>query len=147
MLTNVAAATQILANAQKVLDSVREQAKGSKDATLKENISKLYDNLLDLKAAVLRLQEENAELRRMTERRADPTPETRHVGNAVYYFVGDRGPYCQPCYAGEGKLVMLNAQQMYMGGLGRKCELCSKVFIETPATPPSHTRREFGPWS
>jgi hypothetical protein len=52
-LTNVAAATQILANALKGLDSLREQSKSSKDATLKENISQLYDNLLDLKAAVL----------------------------------------------------------------------------------------------
>jgi hypothetical protein len=53
-LTSVAAATQILANAFKGLDSLREQSKSSKDATLKENISKLYDNLLDSKAAVLR---------------------------------------------------------------------------------------------
>jgi len=34
----------------KLLDSVREQAKGSKDLALKENISNLYNDLLDLKA-------------------------------------------------------------------------------------------------
>jgi hypothetical protein len=80
-LTNVAAATQILANALKALDSLREQSKGSKDSTLKENISRLYDNLLDLKAAVLRVQEENIELkskiRELESPEAEPCPKCR----------------------------------------------------------------------
>ncbi|SRR6266481_2151986 len=75
MLTNIAAATQILANALKALDSLREQAKGSKDATLKENISKIYDSLLDLKAVVVRVQDENAALQRKIEQLAPPLPE------------------------------------------------------------------------
>jgi hypothetical protein len=83
-LTNVAAATQILANAMKALDSLREQSKGSKDISLKENISKLYDSLLDLKAAVLRVDEENAELkakvRELESAEADPCPKCRKRG-------------------------------------------------------------------
>ena len=83
-LTSVAAATQILANAFKGIDSLREQSKSSKDATLKENISKLYDNLLDLKAAVLRVEEENQELRakvrELESADGEPCPKCRKRG-------------------------------------------------------------------
>ncbi len=54
-LTSVVAALEILSKASKALDSLREQSKTSKDVSLKENISKLYDDFLDLKAAILRL--------------------------------------------------------------------------------------------
>src|SRR5438552_2422492 len=101
-LTAAAAATTILANAMKALDSLREQAKGSKDAALKENISKLYDNLLDLKDVVIRVEEEDSELRRKIAQAniaaKPPEPEIKTVGAVNYYFVGDKGPYCQPCY-------------------------------------------------
>jgi hypothetical protein len=33
-------------------------------------------------------------------------PEIRQVGAVNYYFVGDKGPYCQPCYDVKGKLVL-----------------------------------------
>ena len=67
--TAVSAATTILSNAMKAIDSLREQAKSSKDASLKDNISKLFDSLLDLKAAVLRVEEENAELKAKVRKR------------------------------------------------------------------------------
>ena len=84
-LTNVTAAMQILSNALKALDSLREQAKSSKDYTLKENISNLYDTLLDMKAAVLRVEEENAELKKRIHEiedssQADPCPKCRKRG-------------------------------------------------------------------
>jgi hypothetical protein len=131
-LSAAAAATQILSNAFKALDSLREQAKGSKDTALKENISKLYDALLDLKAVVIRVEDENGELRRRIAQQANSEgkPEIRTVGLVNYYFVGDAGPYCQPCYDRDKRLVMLGAQQEYFGGTGRKCEVCDKVFFE-----------------
>ncbi|MGA8272191.1 MAG: hypothetical protein WB919_11585 [Candidatus Sulfotelmatobacter sp.] len=131
-LTSVSAATTILANAMKLLDSVREQAKGSKDLALKENISNLYNDLLDLKAAHIRIEEENAELRRTIARAAEkPVPKIKQVGLANYYFVGIEGPFCQPCYSVNGRLVPLAPQNRYAGGIGRKCEVCNKVFFET----------------
>jgi hypothetical protein len=136
-LTAVAAATTILTNAMKALDSLREQAKGSKDANLKENISKLYDNLLDLKAAVIRVEEENSELKRTIAQSAEkpPEPELKQVGTAIYYFVGDNGPYCQPCYDCNHRLVWLTPLIDYAGGRGRKCEVCNKVFFESAGSP------------
>jgi hypothetical protein len=138
--TAVAAATTILANAMKALDSLREQAKGSKDTSLKENISKLFDSMLDLKAAVMRVEEENSELRqKIAQRDAAPEktePELRQVGDVNYYFVGAKGPFCQPCYdvdPAKGRLVALMPRQKYAGGTGRKCEVCGKVFFEEPS--------------
>jgi hypothetical protein len=136
-LTAVAAATTLLANAMKALDSLREQAKGSKDVALKQNISNLYDNLLDVKAAVIRVEEENSELRRTIAEQAEkpPKPEPRQVGNAIYYFIGDKGPYCQPCYDVNRRMALLSPQAEYAGGRGRKCEACKTVFFETTRSP------------
>lgn len=132
-LTTIAAATTILANATKLLDSLREQTKTSKDVGLKETISKLYDEFIDLKAAHIRVGEENALLRQQsiqpTER--PKNPQLRQVGFANYYYLDNEGPFCQPCYSVNARLIPLAPQDRYAGGVGRKCEVCNKVFFET----------------
>jgi hypothetical protein len=60
-VTIAAAAAQILSNTLSALNAVRERAKSSKDTDLKDHISTLYDNVLSLKEAVMRLTEENGE--------------------------------------------------------------------------------------
>jgi hypothetical protein len=148
-LTTVSAALDILSKASKALDSLREQAKGSKDATLKENISRLYDDFLDLKAAIMRVTEENGELRRGLAQQSEkaPKPEIRTVGTTNYYFLGDAGPFCQPCYDVNGKLINLAPLQDYAGGIGRKCEVCNKVFFEGPKPNRPQRQIKVGPWS
>jgi hypothetical protein len=137
-LTSVAAATGILSNAMKLLDSVREQAKGSKDLALKENISNLYNDLLDLKAAHIRIEEENAELRRQIAQATHqpPVPKIRQVGAVNYYFVpGEEEPYCQPCYDGKLKsLVRVSPPETWNGGQRRHCPVCHIYFQETKST-------------
>ena len=137
-LTEVAAALGIIEKTSKGLNSVRERAKTSTDTALKENISNLYDDFLDLKAMVLRLTEENADLRRKLTEQADKPqkPTIRQVGETNYYFVGDEGPYCQPCCDDKGKLVHLMPQQHYGGGTGRQCRVCRNVFIEVEDPEP-----------
>lgn len=132
-LTTVAAAMDLLAKASKALDALRERAETSKDAELKESISNLYDHFLDLKELVLRIREENAELRRTVAAQAEkpPKPEIRQFGETHYYFVNEDGPFCQPCYDCHGRLVRLMPLQDYAGGPGRKCEVCDKVFFES----------------
>jgi hypothetical protein len=61
-----------------------------------------------------------------------PMPEIKQVGSTNYYYLGDRGPYCQPCYDKNGKLFILSPAQEYAGGVSRKCEVCEKVFFERP---------------
>ncbi len=139
----------LLGKASKALDSLRERAKTSNDAELKENLSRLYDHFLDLKETVLRIKEENAELRRTIAAQAEkpPKPEIRQVGETNYYFVGEQGPYCQPCYDGGGKLVYLTPTETHSGGTCRKCRVCKQVFYEqtTPQQPVRIGRRR-SPW-
>lgn len=146
--TSVVVAVDLIGKVSKVLNSVRERAKRSKDAALNENISGLYDDFLDLKAMVLRLTEENAELRgKLAAQAVEPQkPEIRQVGETNYYYVGEQGPYCQPCYDGNGKLVRLMPPEQHSGGTCRKCRVCRQVFYEEtkPVRPVSLRRRR--PW-
>jgi hypothetical protein len=132
-MSTVAAAAQIISTALSVLNTVRERAKTSKDTALKNHISELYDNLLALKEAVMRITDENNELRnkiaQLTERRE---PELRQVGSANYYFDGDKGPCCQVCYDRERKLTVLTQPEDWNGGVRRQCLLCSEFFYEKP---------------
>jgi hypothetical protein len=57
-------------------------------------------------------------------------PEIKQVGLTNYYFLGEKGPFCQPCYDVNRKLIPLAPRDRYAGGMGRKCEVCNKVFFE-----------------
>ena len=140
-------AAQILSNTLAVLKTVREQAKESKDATLKGHISDLYDSVLSLKEAVMLVTEENSQLRRrITELEQPPAkPVIKQVGRTHYYFLGNEGPFCQPCYSVNSKLVPLTPQNRYAGGVGRKCEVCNKVFFETNEVEQMHVEPFLGP--
>jgi len=134
-IMNVAtAASQILSNAMNALKIVRERAQSSKDNDLKGHISTLYDNLLSLKEAVMRLTQENDELkRRIAELERPPQksePELRQVGSCNFYFVGEKGPYCQACYDGRGKLTALSPPERWNRGIRRHCVLCNAFFYE-----------------
>jgi hypothetical protein len=132
-LTAAAAAAKILAETLSLSKTVREQAKGSKDTGLKALISDLYDSVLSVKEAVMLVTDENIDLRRRIAELERPPekPAIRQVGLTHYYFEGTQGPFCQPCYDVKGKLIPLAPQNRYAGGIGRKCEVCNKVFFET----------------
>jgi regulator of replication initiation timing len=140
MSITAAAAAQIVSDALKALNAVRERAKTSRDSALKEQISALYDTLLPLKEAVIRfteeiteLKRENAELKRqVVAPRQKPEPELRQVGAVNYYFVGEKGPFCQRCYDGNGKLFALTPVEEWNEGLRRKCLQCKELFYEKP---------------
>lgn len=130
--TSVATALEIVGKAWKALEAVRERAQTSKDADLKSRIGELYDDFLALRSIIVRLTDENSELRQGQIE----NPQISQVGSTNYYFVGEKGPYCQKCYDTQGKLVSLTAQAIYFHGRGRKCEVCGKVFIEGPKSQP-----------
>jgi hypothetical protein len=127
--TTATAATKILADALKLLNSLREQAQRTKDASLKAGLLEIYDHLLNLREIQIRLIEENAELNHGAKA---PVPEIRQVGAANFYFLGDKGPYCQPCYDKEGKLRLLSPPEEWSDGIRRKCESCRRYFYEKP---------------
>jgi hypothetical protein len=144
----VVAAIDLLGKASKALDSLRERAKTSKDADLKEAISNLYDQFLDLKELVLRIKEENAELRRAIAAQAEtpPNPEIRQVGETHYYYLGEDGPFCQPCYDRDHKLMRLMPAHESVLGLSTRCEVCGKVFFEVRKKSP-RIHVSGSPWS
>ena len=124
-LSSTAAALQILSKAMSALNATRERARSSKDPDLKGHISTLYDEFLNLKEVIIRLTNE-AELKRK------PEPEIRQVGAVNYYFVGEKGPYCQPCYDGRQKLSVLTPPKNHNGGVLRQCQVCNRSFFEKP---------------
>jgi hypothetical protein len=144
-LSSVATALEILSKASKALDSLREQSKTSKDAALKENISKLYDDFLDLKAVIIRLTDENAELRRKQTDKP-PQPKIKQEGLSNYYYVDDDGPFCQPCYDGSRKLSHLSPRQFLGDSFGRKCGVCGKVSVEQWQQTHPTGFADGGPW-
>jgi len=87
-----------------------------------------------LKAAHIRIEEENSELRRAIAQTAQKQsePELRQQGDVHYYYQGEKGPFCQPCFLTTGKLVHLSEAADWSGGVRRQCPLCNKSFWEQP---------------
>ncbi len=135
-LTTVAAALGVVEKIAKGFDWVQERVKTSKDVDLKTKIISLYDSFLDLKAKVSQLTDDNAELQRKLAAQAEK-PEIRQVGETNYYYAGDKGPYCQPCYDRNEKLVQLSPPRQHEGGTCRGCCVCKEVFYEEtkPSSP------------
>lgn len=129
---------QILSKTTDALNALRERAQRSKDIDIKDQINALYDNVLTLKEVVSRLLDENRDLQRKIEERQRPhvEPRIRQVGETNYYFVGDEGPYCQPCYDDKKKLVALTPQRKTsLQGLSRECHVCRQTFYEKQNCP------------
>jgi hypothetical protein len=135
-LSAAAAASQILSNALSSLKVLRERAQTSKDSDLKGRISDIYDTVLELKEAVMLVTDENKELKRKVEELERPAekrvPRLRQVGACNYYFVGDEGPFCQPCHDRDDKLVPLSPLEDWNGGKRRDCLVCGAYFQEQP---------------
>jgi hypothetical protein len=133
-LTVAAAAMQALNNALGVARAAKERSKGSNDLELKEIVSKLYDVVLDSKEGLLRLAEENDELHRKIkhlENAQKEKPELKQIGDGNFYFVGEKGPYCQACYDGKlNKLVALSPAEDWNRGVRRECPVCHEYFYE-----------------
>jgi len=129
----------LLKSTTEALNALRERAQRTKDADIKDQINTLYDNVLELKEVISRLLDENKDLRRQLEQQHHPpeVPKIRQVGHTNYYFKGEEGPFCQPCYDTNGKLVPLSPQQKRQGGtVFRTCRVCNKLFYEEIKSEP-----------
>src|ERR1700722_9967270 len=132
-LTITATAIGLLKNTTEALSALRERAQRSKDIDIKDQINTLYDSVLSLKEVISRLLDENKDLRSQLEQQQHPPelPKIRQVGETNYYFKGDEGPFCQPCYDLTGKLIPLAPQKTQQGGtVFRTCRVCNKLFYE-----------------
>lgn len=130
------------------LNALRERAQRSKDVDIKDQINTLYDNVLQLKEVVSRLLDENKDLKRQLEEQRHPpeAPKLRQVGEANYYFKGEEGPFCQPCYDDKGKYVALSPQKRTEFEVYRWCSVCKQNFCEERIQrSPAHERFGGGP--
>jgi len=125
-------ALSLTSKATEALNALRERAQRSKDVEIKDQISTLYDIVLQLKEAISRLMDENKELKRQLEQQqlALVAVKIRQVGETNYYFQGDDGPFCQVCYDKDNKLVKLLPSQPWSGGIRTECPVCGEFFYE-----------------
>lgn len=102
-------------------------AKKTTDLDLKHEVSKTFDNVLELKVKVYELAEENRSLREQLDQKAK-IARNREFG---YYFAeGAPDPLCPKCYEGNEKLVHLSASKEWKGGIRRICIECRETFWE-----------------
>jgi hypothetical protein len=79
---------------------------------------------------------------------AEAKPEARQVGAVVYYYHGEKGPFCQVCFdKNDGKLVLLPQAQEWNGGLRRICAVCGNRFYERPMDNSPRQTGGYSPWS
>jgi len=120
----------LAASARNALDLV----KASSDHALKASVSELYDSVLDVKARVLDLDQENRELKAALAKKDEVIgPEEPHG----YFFFKDKPeqPLCPKCWQSQPKNpVFLSPLTTLDGGQYRSCIICRYDNYETPRT-------------
>lgn len=126
-------ALSLIKTAGEQLNKLRERAQATKDLEIKEHVGNLYDTMNAIKEAFSRLADENSGLKRQLENEhmaRVAIPRIAQVGDTNYYFQGEKGPYCQPCYDTKAKLVALSPTEPWNGGIRRECPVCHEYFYE-----------------
>jgi hypothetical protein len=127
-----AAALSVASLVSNVLSSAKaakEPAKQSGDAALKEQIGDLIDSIIDVKQRVIELDEENRELRKKLEAKAELKWDTKLK---LYLAEGDPDPFCTPCWDSKRNQIRVHPTY-YTGGDGilwkYTCNVCRSVFV------------------
>jgi hypothetical protein len=104
----------------------KEAAKNSDDHALKDKLSEVFDEILNLKEAVFNLAQENATLLGQLEQQKDVKWDTK---SGFYYVAGDLDPFCPACWDRENKLCRLRPVYWSSGALSRHdCQVCKASF-------------------
>lgn len=129
-LTTVQIVSGLAASAKNAVDL----AKATSNNELKASISELYDGLLDVKARVLDLDEENRRLKTELARKDDIEGP---VGPFGYFFTKQKpeNPLCPKCLQSQpSNIVFLGELRKHQGGRLRKCPVCKYGNYEEPPT-------------
>jgi hypothetical protein len=105
-----------------IFKQVNESAKKSDDLELKQGLNDLYGQFVEIKAQILDLAQENADLRmQLTQRES----VKRDAKSGNYFADGDADPLCPLCWERDGKLAHLRpARPNARGVLYRRCLVC-----------------------
>lgn len=133
----VATTASLISNVISSAKSARELAKDTDDLKLKEQISDVYDNLLDLKARVLSLDDENRQLKaQLAQKAAYVGPIAPHG----YFYKADDGqkmqhPLCPTCFQKQPQEIgYMTEPKPVRGGIRRRCKLCRTPVDEKPVS-------------
>ena len=128
-MIGAAAATAIAAVNN--LFGIVDKLKPDDPKVLKQQVSDLLDNVLDVKKAVVKVTDENAELVRENaelKRQQSQAPELV-FRDAMYWKMKPdgtpEGPFCPKCYNSNGKVVPLGEELNDYDKLeGYRCSVC-----------------------
>jgi hypothetical protein len=102
---------------------VNETAKTSDNLELKSGLNDLYSEIVNLKAIVLDLSNENADLRRVLDLRESLRRDTK---SGSYFADNDPDPLCPICWERDRKPVHLGPAMISpVIGSFRKCLVCN----------------------
>jgi hypothetical protein len=116
--------TQLVGSLVASAKNARELSKDSSNSDLKAAISDLYDEVLNVKAQVLDIDEENRTLK------AELNSKDEIVGPVAphgYFFYKDRldQPLCPKCFQEKPqRFAFLTPPSHWNGGIRRTCKLC-----------------------
>ena len=112
------------------------------DLIKKGSAIEAQEKIMELRESAISLQEENAELRqRVNALEEQLAVRAKVIWEPPYYWVEEQGgkrdgPYCQPCYDKDAKLIRLQDEKR-----GRwHCRVCGKHFHDKNYQPPQVNR-------
>jgi regulator of replication initiation timing len=103
----------------------KEAAKNSDDHELKDKLSEVFDEILNLKEAVFNLAQENATLLGQLEQQKDVKWDTK---SGFYYVASDLDPFCPTCWERDRKLIHLRPIYSYSSLFRHDCHVCKAIF-------------------
>jgi hypothetical protein len=141
-LTTVQIVSGLAASAKNAVDL----AKASSNNELKSAVSELYDSVLDVKARVLDLDDENRSLKAQLALRGEiEGPDTKF--GYFYFKIRPNEPLCPRCYqSAPSKVVNMGPRDQRAGGMMRFCPVCNFAVTEERAR---HVNRQitYNPYS
>jgi hypothetical protein len=129
IVSGTALAKQALENVRSILEIAQKFG----DVELKRRIVNLEDQISELARERRTLAEENDELKKALQRRAETS-----FRNPYWYEEGNEVPLCPKCYeASEYKLriYLTHPAEPWNGGHRRHCKNCGLYFYDEGVTP------------
>jgi hypothetical protein len=107
---------------------VNDSAKNSDDIDLKRGLSDLYGQIVELKAQILDLVQENADLNKQLSEQASMKWNSRF---GYYFQEGDPIPFCPACWDLNKKLIHLRPDSMSRPPYRYDCNVCRNTYMES----------------
>jgi hypothetical protein len=122
---------QIVSGLAASAKNAHELVRSSSDHALKGAVSELYDSVLDVKARVLELDEENRGLK------AELVERANYIGPVAphgYYFQAGRleDPLCPKCFQSTPRIVAFLEAPYHteVGKYERRCRICRHLYYD-----------------